>query len=365
MTRRDLSWGAHLAAAEFDMAQLSQAGILAWARRSAGLSWLLLALLAGGARAEPTDHRPFAGTLMVATAAGQGKLPLRASADWTLPMPEAIRALVVVPGALRDADLSLRMAQASLYAAGDAGRGTRILVPQFMAEPDMAAHGVPNDLLHWNITGWIDGEAATGPAPISSFEALDAIVKRLADPAVFPNLRRLVIAGHAGGGQLVQRYAVVGRGAAALTNAGGAVRYVVANASSYLWFGEDRPVSTSRTACSAVDRWRYGLAQPPVYVEETEGLEERYIARDVVYLLGEADVDPNHPLLDKSCAAEAQGPNRYRRGMNYLFALELRHPNLVRHRVVNVWGVGHDAASMFVSPCGLAVLFDRPGCTPF
>jgi hypothetical protein len=34
----------------------------------------------------------------------------------------------------------------------------------------------------------------------------------------------------------------------------------------------------------------------------------------------------------------------------------------VRHRVLNVWGVGHDASSMFVSPCGVAVLFDRPGC---
>ncbi len=114
-----------------------------------------------------------------------------------------------------------------------------------------------------------------------------------------------------------------------------------------------------------LDRWAYGLAGAPPYVERADALEERYIRRDVVYLLGEADIDPNHPSLDRSCAAEAQGSNRYERGMNYLFALEQRHPNLVRHSILSIWGVGHDAGSMFVSACGLAVLFDRPGCPAF
>jgi hypothetical protein len=114
-----------------------------------------------------------------------------------------------------------------------------------------------------------------------------------------------------------------------------------------------------------VFRWPYGLTATPAYVEPDEDLEARYISRDVVYLLGEADTDPNAPSLDRTCAAEAQGPTRYARGMSYLFALEQRHPNLVRHRILSIWGVGHDAASMFMSACGLAALFDRPGCTPF
>jgi hypothetical protein len=338
-------------------------------RRSETFLWVLLLLLAGGARARPVEQYPVAaitdGRLMVATDAGRGTLPLHVTADWTHRLPEVTRALVIVHGALRDVDLSLRIARAALYAAGEAGRGTLIVLPQFLAEPDIVAHAMPDDMLRWSITGWIDGEAATAPAALSSFDALDAILARLADPTTFPKLNRLVVAGHAAGAQLVQRYAVVGRGMAALVRAGVAVRYVVANPSTYVWFGDDRPVQMRGTACETVDRWTYGLAGAPPYVESSNALEERYIARDVVYLLGEADIDPDHPLLDRSCAAEAQGPTRYARGMNYLFALEQRHPNLVRHRILSIWGIGHDAGSMFVSPCGLAALFDRPGCPAF
>jgi hypothetical protein len=330
---------------------------------------VLLLLLAGGARAQPPEHHSVAAIagarLTVATQAGRGTLPVHVSADWTHRLPNVTRAVVVVHGAMRDADTSLRIAQAALYAAGEAGRGTMIVLPQFLADPDMAAHAMPGDMLRWSITGWVDGAPATGPAPLSSFDALDAILARLADPTIFPNLKRLAIAGHGGGAQLVQRYAIVGRGAAALARPGIAVRYVVANPSTYVWFGEDRPVPMDHATCGTVDRWTYGLAGAPAYVEQADALEERYIARDVVYLLGEADIDPIHPLLDRSCAAEAQGPNRYARGMNYLFALEQRHPSLVRHSILSIWGVGHDAGSMFVSACGLAVLFDRPGCPAF
>jgi hypothetical protein len=333
------------------------------------LPCLLLLLFTGAAPAEHSEHYSAAaiaaGGLTVVTAAGEGTLPVQVSADWMHRLPEVARALVVVPDAPRDADLTQRIAQAALFAAGEAGRGTMIVVPRFLGGPDAAAHAVSGDVLRWSGTGWIDGEAAIGPAALSSFDALDAVLARFADPTIFPNVHRLVLAGHGAGAQLVQRYAVVGRGMAALAGAGVAVRYVVANPSSYLWLGDDRPVPTSRTACATADRWPYGLAGAPAYVEPTEDLEERYIARDVVYLLGEDDTDPNHPLLDRTCAAQTQGPTRYVRGMNYLFTLEQRHPNLVRHRILSIWGVGHDAGSMFVSACGLAALFDRPGCAAF
>jgi hypothetical protein len=344
-------------------------------RRLERLRWIILLLLAGAARAAPADQYAATsiadGRLTVVTETGRGTLPLRVSADWMHRLPEVTRALVLVHGAARDVDLARRVAQAALYAAGEAGRGTLTVLPQFLAEPDLAARTTPGDLqrsgdlLRWSVTGWTDGEAATGPAPLSSFDALDAILARLADPETFPNLRRVVLAGHAAGAELVQRYAVAGRGTAALARAGIAVRYVVANPSSYVWFGEERPVPTSRTGCGTFDRWSYGLVGTPAYVERIDTLEARYIARDVVYLLGEADTDAQHPLLDRSCAAEAQGPTRYARGMNYLLALEQRHPSLVRHRILSIWGVGHDAGSMFSSACGLAALFDRPGCPAF
>jgi hypothetical protein len=329
----------------------------------------LLLLFAATVRAVPADHDPEAGAafgkLTVTGAAGRGTLPLSVSADWTHSLPQIAQALVLVPSTHADAETSLRLAHAARYAAGEAGSGTIIVLPWFLAETDAAPHAMSGELLRWRDAGWINGEVASGPVPLSSLDAIDAIAARLADAAVFPNLRRLVIAGHSAGAQLVQRYAVVGRGTARLAHAGIAVRYVVANPSSYLWFGEERPVPVSAAACAGVFRWPYGLTASPAYVEPSEDLEARYISRDVVYLLGEADTDPNAPSLDRTCAAEAQGPTRYARGMNYLFMLEQRHPNLVRHRILSIWSVGHDAASMFMSACGLAALFDRPGCTPF
>jgi hypothetical protein len=240
-----------------------------------------------------------------------------------------------------------------------------VVLPQFLAETDLAGRPTPADMLRWSVTGWIDGEAATAPAPLSSFDALDAVLARLADATRFPDLRRVVVAGHAAGADLVQRYAVVGRGVPAPARSAIAVRYVLADPASYLWFGADRPALIRDAACPTLDRWRYGLAGAPAYVERTEGLEQRYIMRDVVYLLGEADAGRADPALDRSCAAAAQGPTPYARGMNYLFALEQRHPSLVRHRILTVWGAGNDAGSMLVSACGLAALFDRPGCSAF
>ncbi len=327
---------------------------------------LLLVLLLGGAGTESLPVTVIAdGRLVVADTGGRGVLPTYISADWIREQAEVTRVLVFIHDASRDAELSLRIAYAARYAAGTDARTTILVVPQFLAEPDLTAHHLAQDVLHWTMTGWSYGEAALGPAAISSFSAVDAILARLADPAIFPALRRVVIVGYGAGAQLVQRYAVVGRRPAALEQRGIAVRYVAAEPSSYLWFGADRPNATASVACEAFDHWPYNLAGAPDYVDATAGLEERYIKRDVIYLLAEGDPDEQRSLSGADCAIYLQGPTRYARGMNYLFALELRHPNLVRHRVLSVWHGGQGAGSILLSPCGLAALFDRAGCAAF
>jgi hypothetical protein len=161
----------------------------------------------------------------------------------------------------------------------------------------------------------------------------------------------------------VQRYAVVGNGVGALEARKVAVRYVVANPSSYLYFSSDRPVSNTE-ACPSLDRWKYGLEGdvPPYVTMAPDSLERRYAQRDVVYLLGTADVDPHHPALDTSCAGEAQGPFRYARGTYYFRMLQAREGANLKHRLLEVDGVAHDGDRMFTSTCGLAALFNRPGC---
>jgi pimeloyl-ACP methyl ester carboxylesterase len=293
-----------------------------------------------------------------------GTLPLYVSADWSTPQPGITRAVIVLHGRLRNADVYYRSALTAQAAAGEAGKATMMIVPQFLARLDIEAHHLPPDTLFWSLVGWEGGDAAEGPAPVSSFAALDAILDRLADRNVFPNLGHVVIAGHSGGAQVVQRYAIATRGEAALQGQNVAISYVVANPSSYAYFSAERPEPQIATGCPGYNTWKYGMdARPPYLASSTATeLEQRYVARRVIYLLGTRDTNPDHPALDKSCMAETQGPYRYARGHAYAAAMARRNSGTPNHRLWDVPDVGHDGDRMLTSRCGLAALFELPGC---
>lgn len=303
-------------------------------------------------------------TLEVTTSKGKGLLALYVSPPTPVPGGGPVdtsvdRAVIVLHGRLRNADTYFKSAQTAAAAAGDAARQTLLIVPQFLNEEDEHVAGVTSQHLRWEGESWQGGEPAIGPAALSSFEALDAILAMLADNHRFPLLKTVVVAGHSGGGQVAQRYAVVGNGEARLAPAGVHVRYVIANPSSYLYFSEDRPVATKD--CAKVNRWKYGWTDAPDYARALtpDAYESRYLERDVVYLLGTLDTDPQHSALDKSCAGEAQGPFRYARGHTYLDHLAGRHPGF-KAAVFDIPGVGHDGDGMLTSDCGVAALFDAP-----
>lgn len=291
------------------------------------------------------------------------EIPVALSQDWDRPRHAVARAVVVIHGVRRNAEAYLRIATRAREEAGALPSTTLLIAPQFLTVADADARGVAPSVLRWRGSSWMSGASAVSPSGVSSFAVLDALLARLADPQGFPALRHVVIAGHSAGAQLVQRYAAVGRGDAALASRGITIRYVVANPSSYLWFGDERPRPAPAGTCPQALRWKYGLANAPPYVQgDPAEIEARYLARDVVYLLGEADTDPDHRFLDRSCAAMTQGETRFARGMQFMYWLELRHPAQVHHLVVALPGIGHDAAKVFASPCGLAALFERPGC---
>jgi pimeloyl-ACP methyl ester carboxylesterase len=333
---------------------------------------LLRADLAAAAEEAP-NRRPVKAVgdqrLPVQVAAGAGTLVLYASRPLNdgAVQADVDRAVIVLHGRLRDADVYWRSAQKAALAAPEASRHTLLIVPQFLAERDVVAHALPADTLRWSPTGWEGGDAAVAPAPISSFDALDAVLGVLADGRRFPKLAQVVVAGHSGGGQVAQRYAVVGQGEAALAARGVKLRYVVANPSSYLYFSAERPGAggtfalPAAGACARFDDWKYGWNGAPEYARQSTPAvyESRYVKRDVVYLLGSADIDPQQPALDTSCAGEAQGPYRLARGLSYVAYLRARHPDLAQ-RVLEVPGVGHDGDRMLGSACGLTALFDDP-----
>jgi pimeloyl-ACP methyl ester carboxylesterase len=239
---------------------------------------------------------------------GVGQLPVFTSQDWGQPLPGVHRVVIVVHGYNRNAADYARNMMA-LEPPAD----TLVVAPQFLDPDDIAAHHLPDAVLRWDREEWLDGNQALGPTSLSAFDGFDAILAKLTDRSIFPNLAQIVLAGFSAGGQVVQRYAEVGKGENAIP-----LRFVVGSPGTYAYFGTERPLSdgsfgtfAGAADCPGYNRWKYGFAGGlPPYVLGAVGqgivaIEHRYAARDIVYLAGGNDTDPNHRLLDTSCAGEA------------------------------------------------------------
>ena len=80
-------------------------------------------------------------------------------------------------------------------------------------------------------------------------------------------------------------------------------------------------------------------------------------SRPVTYLLSELDVAPPSGFFG-SCAAMAQGSNRFARGM--AFAQYMTALGGAAHKAVVVDGCSHDARCVYTSEDALPVLFRSP-----
>lgn len=278
--------------------------------------------------------------------------------------------VVMIHGVKRDADRYYEYVTDLLERNPERARDTLVLAPRFSGSIDSGFAG----MAAWRKASWEEGEdsvqAAGLPAPVSSFQVLDDLLRSLDDRQRLPALAGIVLAGHSGGAQLVQRYAVLNNVNGPLRRDGLALRYVIANPSSYLYLTNERPrpdgkgyAPYERGICPTYNQYKYGTDKLPAYArgQEESRLFVRYAARDVTYLLGGADNNPEHRLLDKTCGAEAQGSTRLARGTAYLqyeFLLASRggKPVTLHRAGYEVRGVGHDGKNMFGSACGAQAL---------
>lgn len=323
----------------------------------------LLLLLASPARAEaPPAPLPPGRITVPGPVGGSGLAPVYLSADWSQKLPGVTRAVIVMHGLSRDAIGYFNGGLQARQAAGAAGATTLIVAPRILDTADIKTLDAPADLLRWRHGNWAGGAPAQGPVPASSFAVFDAIIAKLADRHFFPDLTAIVVAGHSAGGQIVQRYAAVHHANPLLAKEGIALRFVVANPSSYLYFTPWRPEPVAD--CPRFDAWKYGFAKgmPPYVQGSAASLEQRYWGLDITYLYGTLDTNPDHSVLDKTCMGEAQGPTRYARGHAWFAHLQAVAGSALHQRMFDVPGVGHNGSKMFNSVCGLAALFGTPGC---
>jgi hypothetical protein len=330
----------------------------------------ILTALCAAAEHEAPVERLASRLYTVHTAAGDAQLPLEASENLEREHADITRAVIIFHGKGRNVEGYFK----ALRSAAPDLRHAILLAPQFLREEDVKAHQLPKEVLRWHEGSWSAGWPAESPVAISTFAVIDALLSDLGNRANFPNLATVVLFGHSGGGQLLNRYAIVGTVPAALAAAGIRVRFVIANPSSYLYFTDDRPQPDGTLApyrgapCPEFNRWRYGPLGAPDYVVDTspeawQKRESAYAHSDTIYLLGEEDTDPKQRDLDTSCGGEAQGPERLDRGKAYFLYLKGRHAQDFHQQLWFVPGVAHVGSRMVESPCGVAAAFDVGRCT--
>jgi hypothetical protein len=199
---------------------------------------------------------------------------------------------------------------------------------------------------------------------LTSFDFLDELLRKLAQKQVFPNLKRIVLAGHSAGGQFVTRYEMSNQ---IQNDLDVPVTYVVANPSSYAYLDPERPNAETRELqafidsrnCTTYDDWPYGLNNRAGYSARLsdDQLKRQLASRPVTYLLGELDTLPLAGF-DSSCPAMAQGPSRLARGQ--AFAGYVNKKYNAQHKAVIVQLCGHNARCMFTSETALPILFPKP-----
>ena len=249
---------------------------------------------------------------------------------------------------------------------------TLIIAPQFFEQTAIPCE-IPNGMLFWRVSPFRgSSRGAVGPdvraVRISAFDVIDHWLSTLTHRRLFPKLKNIVLVGHSGGGQLVQRYAMVGKFE---PNPKIKIRFVVSAPSSYAYPSAERldqsknrflvPDASTVAQCPKYNDWGYGLNSPYGYFERIrpEVIASRYPKRNVFYLCGSKDSDPNDAAIGKSCGAMLQGRHRLERMQVFSAFLESKYGPSIRksHKFSIVPGMGHYGKGTMNSKQGLAALF--------
>lgn len=283
-------------------------------------------------------------------------------------------AVIVIHGTNRNADDYFETLTTAAAMRPGKTDSTIIIAPQFLIEEDIDFHNLDEDHLYWSNSGWKSGSYSRDevsnprPARISSFAVIDTILLRLNNNC--PNLSSIIITGHSAGGQFTNRYAATTPMANIICEQfETSIKFIIANPSSYVYLDSRRKVAGTidqfappDNDCPGYNEWKYGLNNLYTYPANVgvNYIRENYGKRNVVYLLGENDNNPNSSDLDISCEAMLQGIHRLERGSVYFNYLIDFYGNdiLNKHSLDTVPEVGHDNFGIYTSSIGLFHLFE-------
>ncbi|WP_392566634.1 hypothetical protein RHO15_03320 [Utexia brackfieldae] len=279
-------------------------------------------------------------------------------------------ALIVIHGYPHDVNKTLA---AAVLAAEKAQQTHLVIVaPLFQADAQAAKkchrHGRPPsaDELQWTCGSWTQGGLAVNAA-VSTYQALDALIMSL--KIAYPTVNSVTVAGFSASAQMIQHYI----GFSALpANLSLHLRYVIADPGSWLYFDDShsrlpfiqsklgKMGITALATCPTVNDWKYGLNKMPTHLAaQVSRAKAQYRQADIHYLEGARDQGDwpraHQAILDKSCAANAQGDSRLQRGIVYMAYARamLKMPSAFSV----VPNCAHDVTCVFTSAEGQQALF--------
>lgn len=271
---------------------------------------------------------------------------------------------------------------------------TLIMAPHFpQTNANLAHYGLDRSTgLIWRSSQWKFGGPSENAGGLSSYDVMDRVIEYVATGGNFPNVEKIVIAGHSAGGQFVNRYAAATRIGETISGSGVQMRYIVANPSSYLYFTDERvfpgtmnafatPVPAFHDLCPdpyccpddpgpcpiTYNDYIYGLGdglndywQAVIDDIGIEGVKLRYRNKSVAYLLGRLDTDSCDPWLDRSCGALLEGRNRLERGLVYYNYIGHALGDSVydHHYLYTIENAGHSSSAAWKSNVGRHRIFD-------
>mmetsp|Transcript_66141 Transcript_66141/g.158216 ORF Transcript_66141/g.158216 Transcript_66141/m.158216 type:complete len:411 (+) Transcript_66141:74-1306(+) len=293
------------------------------------------------------------------------------------------------------------------FGAAAGAKKVLVIAPQVYEKIDDR----PADVIYWDEQddklparkwNWGGNSSSDFNTSISSFDTLDIFLRIMSNKQVYPNIRRIFVAGHSSGGQIVQRYALASTLDGTL---GVPVEYFVANPSSYTYLDGKRPVlpalesegclfcvnksiagatytfqepEEAASKCPGYNDYGFGLLGTlvPYYTTSSSApllrLKELYGDKSVNYVSGESDVcnrpwmeshsctscDPDDGGFETTCGDMLQGHCRMERAHAFAQAIKLYYKGHARsHRLLSVPGVGHNGCAIFQSPEVLGVMF--------
>ena len=203
------------------------------------------------------------------------------------------------------------------------------------------------------------------PAPVSSFQVLDDLLRSLDDRQRLPRWPASCWPAIPAA-RLVQRYAVLNNVDGPLRRDGLALRYVIANPSSYLYLTNERPrpdgkgyAPYERGICPTYNQYSSGTDKLPAPRARPGGIRLFATRRATSLPAGGADNNPEHRLLGPA-APKPRAPRGWRAAPPpAIRRVPARAAAASRSRCTagyEVRGVGHDGKNMFGSECGAQAL---------